>query len=196
MSRRQPSRARPAKRRKDPIGVTVLARPSSTACLTPSQTSSGCAFSRLETSASFGSVAGSGTPVRRRRSPPLGWPTGLWSSLPAPGQAAQEEPKAERQVALCTPGACDMSECMCRGGPTTQDAAAGACGLSQGFAFRSLRLLVEVGLVRVLPSASFAVCAAVPEAMARRAGSAPPSRSRKLRRRLSGGSVRPALRAR
>ena len=122
-----------------------------------------------------------GTPARGRRSLPrsAGRPA---SGQPCPLRERAGDPEADRQVVLAgtlrTAGR-DVLECVYRGGPITEDVAAADCRLSQGLAFRSLRLLVEVGLVRVLPSASSRRRAAVPEPWPRWAGSAPPSMSRR-----------------
>ena len=59
----------------------------------------------------------------------------------------------ERQAALAaafrTAGRRHMLECMCRGGPIGQRAAAADCGLSQGLASRGLTQLLAVGVVTV-----------------------------------------------
>ncbi len=83
----------------------------------------------------------------------LTWSCDLWVTLPAAGLEPAEDLSLERRAvlagALRAPGRRDMLECMCRGGPISQGAAASDCGLSQGLASRGLAMLVEAGLVTV-----------------------------------------------
>ena len=59
-----------------------------------------------------------------------------------------------------------MLECMCKGGPITQGAAAADCALSQGLASRGLSQLAGVDLVEVRSARPPRRYAAVPETMA------------------------------
>ena len=83
----------------------------------------------------------------------LSWSSDLWLTVASVGLEHAEELSLERRAvlagALRAPGRRDMLECMCRGGPISQGAAAQDCGLSQGLASRGLAQLVEAGLVTV-----------------------------------------------
>ena len=83
----------------------------------------------------------------------LSWPSDLWLTVASVGLEHAEELSPERRAvlagALRAPGRRNMLECMCRGGPISQGAAALDCGLSQGLASRDLAQLVEAGLVTV-----------------------------------------------
>ena len=104
----------------------------------------------------------------------LGWSFDLWSQLPTaefePTEMSSLEKRAVSAGALRAAGRRDMLECMCRGGPITQGAAAQDCGLSQGLASRGLAQLVGAGLVTVRTTRPPHRYIASPETMAAMVG--------------------------